>query len=182
MEIILFWNDFIRACSWNVGMVESSTAYSFFFYNVYIWCVMFKRFDGLRQDCSISIAYALEILQSSTKPAICLCLQHTDITSGFHMTDPEKQTSMLEKNVMITVLLKIPPAYLWCIFKYISNDLHGGLRREDVCITHHKFFQNVILNGTSQLRLLRSLEWENGKLLIMNCILKEIIKNVLILS
>ena len=33
-----------------------------------IYTFMFPQIDGLRQDCSISIANALEILQSCTKP------------------------------------------------------------------------------------------------------------------
>ena len=40
--------------------------------------------DGLTQDCSISIANALELLQSSIKPSIC--------ASGF--TDLRLKTSL----------------------------------------------------------------------------------------
>ena len=35
---------------------------------------MYVYIDGLVQDCSISIANALEILQSCTKPSICIMM------------------------------------------------------------------------------------------------------------
>ena len=37
-----------------------------------MWHVLLLFFDGLVQDCSISIANALEILQYSTEPSICV--------------------------------------------------------------------------------------------------------------
>ena len=37
------------------------------------WCFWTTNINGLVQDCSISIANALEILQSYTEPSICSC-------------------------------------------------------------------------------------------------------------
>ena len=36
----------------------------------YFWCVLKAYTDGLEQDCSNTIANALELLQSSVKPSI----------------------------------------------------------------------------------------------------------------
>ena len=39
---------------------------------------MVQYFDGLVQDCSVSIANALDILQSCAKPSILwYCIQHS---------------------------------------------------------------------------------------------------------
>ena len=51
--------------------------------------------DGLVQDCSISIANALEILQACTKPSKCSCLQ---IFYGYYyMFDPSVVRSSMPK-------------------------------------------------------------------------------------
>jgi len=34
------------------------------------------------------------------------------------------------------------------IFKNIGNDAHGGLRWINIGIANHKFFQNIVLNGS----------------------------------
>lgn len=43
------------------------------------------------------------------------------------------------------------------VLKDVSNQLHGGGRGEDVCIAHHEFLQNVVLDGASQFCLSGSL-------------------------
>ena len=37
------------------------------------------------------------------------------------------------------------------VFENLGNDIHGRLRRVDVGIAHHKFLQNVVLNGAAEL-------------------------------
>ena len=46
--------------------------FSYFCKEIYLWfsCFDYECFDGLVQDCSNSIANALELLQSCTKPTI----------------------------------------------------------------------------------------------------------------
>ena len=39
----------------------------------------------------------------------------------------------------------------------VRDDAHGGLRRIDVGVAHHKFFENVILNGPRQCLRLHAL-------------------------
>ena len=47
-----------------------------------MWAMFFYHINGLVQDCSISIAKALEILQSCTKPSIFgISTQHKPITN-----------------------------------------------------------------------------------------------------
>jgi len=43
--------------------------------------------------------------------------------------------------------------HLWGIGKYVSNQLHGELRRVDVGIADHELLQYVVLNGSLQLVL-----------------------------
>ena len=45
---------------------------------LYTYILQRLHIDGLVQDCSNSIANALELLQSCTKPLIRLCLEHHD--------------------------------------------------------------------------------------------------------
>ena len=47
--------------------------------------------DGLVQDCSISIANAMEILQSSTKPSICQVTHTTSVESAKECTSLNQQ-------------------------------------------------------------------------------------------
>ena len=63
---------FCRFTMWNVYNCK-------YWVTHYLWCSIYvcvicynvSYIDGLVQDCSISIANALEILQSCTKPSIC---------------------------------------------------------------------------------------------------------------
>ena len=43
-----------------------------------------KRIGGLSKECSISIANALEILQSCTKPSICFPMNIQRVTGLYH--------------------------------------------------------------------------------------------------
>ena len=86
--ICFAWNKAINQlccdCSYLVALQIFILGYRFFIFSTF-WCVVFIKsckcdpyslcniFDGLVQDCSISIANALEILWSCTKPLILEC-------------------------------------------------------------------------------------------------------------
>ena len=59
----VWWKIFVIIGTWNYFLYDNQNIPS---HRLYI--------DGLMQDCSISIACALEILQSCTKPSICRCI------------------------------------------------------------------------------------------------------------
>ena len=63
--------------------------------------------DGLVQDCSISIAIALEILQHCTKPSMCADLR----TVGYYRLQFSEQL--------------IARSYIWLLCMYIHDSFHG---------------------------------------------------------
>ena len=66
--VSLKWADFAITLWWLLQ-------YCYHFLNGFNWVVQdslwYKHIDGLMQDCSNSIANALELLQSCAKPSIC---------------------------------------------------------------------------------------------------------------
>ena len=82
------------------------------FRNKHMQCIFFwYDIDGLLQNCSISIAIALEILQSCTKPSICTRL----IVLCFICRD----------------YMKYPNGLMWVICSHSSQVLHC-YRHDDV--------------------------------------------------
>ena len=73
-----------RDGSWNYSIYSSR----FFVY------LLWNHFDGLVQDCSNSIANAVELLQSCTKPLISLFLYQVTATSAWGIVLVRKWTTV----------------------------------------------------------------------------------------
>ena len=73
--------------------------------------------DGLVQDCSISIANALEILQYCTKPSTC-CMYIT--IQNISNVGVDESTNMWVNNILSSGCLRFSP------FSYISCNIWGS--------------------------------------------------------
>ena len=67
------------------------------------WCYI----DGLVQDCSISSALAMEILQSCTKPLTCLCPEYILCLNTFSANEGRRYTHWLKTSGVTSLCPKL---------------------------------------------------------------------------
>ena len=73
------------------------------------------------------------------------------------LTSSIQQRYHVRVSLTATMCTVLCSTYVCSIRKYISNEPHGWFWGENVGVAHHELLEDVILDGASQLGLLRSL-------------------------
>ena len=108
-----------------------------------LWCYI----DGLAQDCSISIAKAMEILQSCDKPSICSGNSHAwqNMIHGFLMIMANAIPGVCQYQVIsklsIDILINKCLCYIW-IFTFHCN-LQAAFPQKKVFEISYRLMANL---------------------------------------
>ena len=136
----------VRICE-NIdrAITVSKYVYEYILVSVYVFIVICK-IDGLMQDCSISIANALEILQSCTKSSIylspSLAMSTDDIACSMPFT---------YNNVEYHACTTVHHVVAWCSY---DNVYVSGSGRWGECRRKHSKWRHHVMNILSELLIL----------------------------